>query len=174
MFDMNFCNLVEGSPFYFLEQGSKFKLSVGTIKSKTVPVQKLAIPTQQVFNVTVSFDGVDRTFIDIPVTAEVAKDETGIFSCNREKMIPIVEGAIFASKEALKQIDYHKNVIVEGEKMMEILNPKYAEEKRQREIIDTLKKKQDETDKVLTQVQTDNKEMLTMLRALMKDKSSQG
>jgi hypothetical protein len=49
----------------------------------------------------------------------------------------------------LEQIPLHKNVIAESEKMLEVLNPRYAEEKKQARTITDLERRQSETDKKL-------------------------
>jgi hypothetical protein len=54
-------------------------------------------------------------------------------------MLPAVDAMIQDSRKALERIDYHKSVLVEGEKMLEALNPRYREEKEQKQDIANLK-----------------------------------
>jgi hypothetical protein len=58
------------------------------------------------------------------------------------------------SKKAIEQVPYHKNVIMESEKMMEALNPRYAEEKKQARTIKSLEERQSATDEKLEKILT--------------------
>jgi hypothetical protein len=71
------------------------------------------------------------------------------FSGSREAMLQAVDTMLQTSKKALEQIPLHKSVISESEKMLEVLNPRYAEEKRQARTINDLEKRQADTDKKL-------------------------
>ena len=63
-----------------------------------------------------------------------------------------IYGGDFVSKKALEQIPYHKNVIAESEKMIETLNPQYAENKAQAKSILDLQARQDQQDKKLDSI----------------------
>jgi hypothetical protein len=56
---------------------------------------------------------------------------------------------IQSSKKALEQVDYHKTVLAEGEKMLETLNPRYKEERERDRSIKSLEERQSATDKKL-------------------------
>ena len=64
-------------------------------------------------------------------------------------MLQAVDNMIQTTKKALEQIPWHKNTIVEAEKMLEVLNPRYAEEKKQARTITDLERRQADTDKKL-------------------------
>jgi hypothetical protein len=49
----------------------------------------------------------------------------------------------------LEQVAFHKSVIAESEKMLEVLNPQYAENKKQARTISDLERCQADTDKKL-------------------------
>ena len=53
------------------------------------------------------------------------------------------------AKKALEQVAFHKSVIAESEKMLEVLNPQYAENKKQARTISDLERRQADTDKKL-------------------------
>ena len=135
---MDFSSLGQGSPFYILRQGEKPILEVGTVKSKTQPHVKFptqtpnlmaGLQTQQVIDVTATINGKDETFNDIPLGVEIAAKGNVTFSGSREAMLQAVDTMLQTSRKALDQIPYHKGVIAESEKMLEVLNPRYAEEK---------------------------------------------
>lgn len=158
---MDFSSLGQGSPFYILRQGEKPILEVGTVKSKTQPHVKFptqtpnlmtGLQTQQVIDVTATINGKDETFNDIPLGVEIAAKGNVTFSGSREAMLQAVDTMLQTSRKALDQIPYHKGVIAESEKMLEVLNPRYAEEKKQARTISDLEKRQAATDEKLDSI----------------------
>lgn len=159
---MDFNSLGNGSPFYVLHKGEKPVLQVGVVKSKTQPQPKYqpqAVPNafsgtnvQQVITITASIDGKDELFPDIPYNIEIASRGNDTFSGSRDAMMQAVDAMIQASKKALEMVDYHKSVKSEGEKILEVLNPRYAEEKKQARTIKTLEERQAATDAKLDSI----------------------
>jgi len=158
---MGFNNLAEGNPFYILRKGEKPLLEVGVVKSKSQPRAKFPTQTpnamigmtvQQVIDLTATVNGKDETFTDLPITVEIASKGNDTFSGSREAMLQAVDGMLQTSKKALEQVDFHKSVIKEGEKMLETLNPRYAEEKRQARTIKALEERQTATDAKLDSI----------------------
>lgn len=178
---MDFNSLGQGSPFYVLNKSEKPILKVGTVKSKTNPQPKYQNGTnafntaniQNVISITATFDGKDEVFPEIPINVEVAKiGENVIFSGSQNAMAAVVENLIQSSKKALEQVEYHNRMIAEGDKILEVLNPKYAEDKKQAKTISELEKKQAETDKKIDKISADNMQILTMLKKLTEKSSS--
>lgn len=178
---MDFQSLGNGNPFYVLRKGEKPILEVGVVKSKSQPRAKFPTQTpnigvglqmQQVLDVTVTINGKDETFADIPVNVEIAARGNDTFSGSREAMLQAVDAMLQTSKKALDQIPYHKNVISESEKMLEVLNPQYADNKRQARTIQSLEEKQKATDQKLATLEAQNAEILSILRALNGTSSS--
>lgn len=158
---MDFNSLGNGSPFYVLRQGEKPVLEVGVVKQKSQPRAKWPTQTpnlmqgmqmQQVVDVLVTVNGNDETFADIPVNVEIAQRGNVTFSGSREAMLQAVDGMLQTSQKALEQIAYHKSVIAESEKMMETLNPQYAENKAQARTIQDLQERQSQQDKKLDSI----------------------
>lgn len=155
---MDFNSLGNGNPFYVLRKGEKPILEVGVVKSKSQPRAKFPTQTpnimsgmqmQQVIDVTATINGRDEVFSEIPVNVEIAARGNDTFSGSREAMLQAVDAMLQTSKKALEQVSYHKGVIAESEKMLEVLNPRYAEEKRQARTISDLEKRQAATDQKL-------------------------
>lgn len=155
---MDFNSLGNGNPFYVLRKGEKPILDVGVVKSKSQPRAKFPTQTpnimagvqmQQVIDVTATINGKDEVFSEIPINVEIAARGNDTFSGSREAMLQAVDNMLQTSKKALEQIPYHKGIISESEKMLEVLNPRYAEEKRQARTISDLEKRQADTDKKL-------------------------
>lgn len=158
---MDFLSLGNGSPFYILRQGDKPMLEIGIVKSKSQPRAKFPTQTpnimqgmqmQQVIDVVATINGKDETFSEIPTNVEIAQKGSTTFSGSREAMIQAVDNMLQTSKKALEQIDYHKSVISESEKMMETLNPQYAENKQQARTIKDLQERADKQDKKLDDI----------------------
>lgn len=155
---MDIQSLTNGSPFYVLKKGECPKLEVGIVKSKSNPRPQYQTSTpslmngmnfQQVVDLTVTINGNDRVINNIPLNVEIAAMGNETFSGSREAMLQAVDSMLQTSKKALEQIPWHKNTIVEAEKMLEVLNPRYAEEKKQARTISDLERRQADTDKKL-------------------------
>lgn len=158
---MDFNSLGNGNPFYILRKGEKPMLEIGVVKSKSQPRAKFqtqnpnimaGMQMQQVIDVVATINGRDETFTDIPVNVEIAARGNDTFSGSREAMLQAVDAMLQTSKKAIDQIPYHKSVISESEKMLEALNPRYAEEKKQARTIKALEERQSATDAKLDSI----------------------
>lgn len=178
---MDFNSITNGNPFYVLRKGEKPVLEVGVVKAKSQPRAKWPTQTpnimagmqmQQVVDVTATINGKDETFTEIPINVEIAARGNDTFSGSREAMLQAVDAMLQTSKKAIDQIPYHKGVIAESEKMLEVLNPQYADNKRQARTIQSLEEKQKATEQQLTAMQQQVGEMLGILRSLNGGSSS--
>lgn len=160
---MDFSSLGNGNPFYVLRKGEKPILEVGVVKSKTQPRAKwptqnpnvmAGLQVQQVIDVVATINGKDETFSEIPINVEIAQRGNDTFTGSREAMLQAVDSMLQTSKKAIEQIPYHKAVISETEKMLEVLNPQYAENKKQARTISDLERRQADTDKKLDTILT--------------------
>jgi len=158
---MDFNGLGAGNPFYVLRQGEKPVLEVGVVKQKSQTRAKFPTQTpnvmaglqmQQVIDIVATINGKDETFMDIPVNVEIAQRGNATFSGSREAMLQAVDAMLQTSKKAIEQIDFHKGVISESEKMIETLNPQYAENKQQARTIQDLQLRADAQDKKLDDI----------------------
>lgn len=158
---MDFNSLGQGSPFYILRQGERPLLEVGTVKTKSQARAKFPTQTpnlmqglqmQQVVDFVVTIGGKDETFPEVPVNVEIAQKGNTTFSGSREAMLQAVDAMLQTSKKALEQVGYHESVIAESEKMMETLNPQYAENKEQARTIKDLQERADKQDKKLDDI----------------------
>lgn len=158
---MNFNDLGVGNPFYILRQGDKPILEAGVVKSKsqvksnyptTTPQIMSGIQVQQLFDLVVTVNGRDEVLNDIPINVEIAQRGNVTFTGSKEAMLQAIDAMMQKSKGELAREAYNKSVIVEGERMIETLNPRYAEEKKQARTISELEKRQTETDKKLDSI----------------------
>lgn len=158
---MDFNSLTNGNPFYVLRKSEKPTLLVGVVKSKTQPRPQYQsnVPNvfagsnvPQVVTIVATIDGREETFTDIPLNVEIAQRGNDTFSGSREAMLQAVDAMIQTSKKALEMVEYHKVVRDEGEKMLEVLNPRYAEEKKQAKTISELERRQAEQESKLDSI----------------------
>lgn len=172
---MDFNSISNGNPFYVLRKGEKPILDVGIVKSKSQPRAQYPMQTpnigigmqiQQVIDITATINGKDETFPNLPVNVEIAQKGNDTFSGSREAMLQAVDNMLQTSKKALEQVGYHKSVIAETEKMLEVLNPQYADNKRQARTIQSLEEKQKATEQQLSAMQSQVGEVLSILRQL--------
>lgn len=172
---MDFNSLGNGNPFYVLRRGEKPVLEVGIVKSKSQPRAKFPTQTpnimagvqmQQVIDVVATINGKDETFADIPINVEIAARGNETFSGSREAMLQAVDSMLQTSKKAIEQVPFHKSVIAEGEKMLEVLNPQYAENKQNARVIQSLQEKQKAQEEQIKEIKAQNSEMLSILRQL--------
>lgn len=178
---MDFSSITNGQPFYVLRKGEKPLLEVGVVKSKSQPRAQYPMQTpnigvgmqiQQVVDIVATINGKDETFQSLPLNVEIAQKGNDTFSGSREAMLQAVDAMLQTSKKAIEQVPFHKCVIAESEKMLEVLNPRYAEEKRQARTIQSLEEKQKATEQQLTAMQSQVGEMLGILRQLNGSPSS--
>jgi len=173
---MDFNSLGAGSPFYILKKGDKPILEQGVVKEKTAPQPRYqsqgvsgaynGMGIQQMTNITVTIAGNDRVIPEVPINLEIAARGNETFTGSREAMIQAVDSMIQASKKALTEVDYHKMVIGEGDKMLESLNPNYKEEKLRAQSIHELQERSNAQDKRLATLEQQSAEMLNILRSL--------
>ena len=158
---MDFNSLGNGAPFYILRQGDKPMLEVGIVKTKSQPRAKFPTQTpnimqgmqmQQVIDIVATFNGKDETFPDIPVNVEIAQRGNATFSGSREAMLQAVDTRMQASRKHLEENHFHEAAIPEYERMMETLNPQYAENKQQARTIKDLQERADKQDKKLDDI----------------------
>ena len=178
---MDFNSITNGNPFYILRKGERPLLEVGVVKSKSQPRAQYPTQTpnigigmqiQQVVDIVATINGKDETFPNLPINVEIAQKGNDTFTGSREAMLQAVDAMLQTSKKAIEQVPYHKSVISESEKMLEILNPQYAENKQNARVIQTLKEKQAAQEQQLAELKAQNNEMLNILRQVSGSPSS--
>lgn len=173
---MDFNSLQVGQPIYVLQKSEKPTLQVGVVKTKSDLKSPYQTNQPSIFNglatmqgqnlvvdVVATIGGADIPFSNLPINAETTSYNNGttFVSSSREAMLQGVDTMIQASKKALEQVDYHKSVLTEGEKMLETLNPRYREEKERDRSIKSLEERQDKTDKKLDTILDKLNELFT-------------
>lgn len=149
---MDFNSLNGGERFYLFSQSDNPIFKIGIVKGKTSPITKYGTPICLVSNITVSFDGVERTFTEVPVNALVAEDGNDVFSCDSEKMQLVIEEKMQRARNELDRKDYNEKLLEVGSGFIGKINPKYAEELNRKQELEELKKRQDSTESVLKEI----------------------
>lgn len=149
---MDFNSLNGGERFYLFSQSDNPIFKIGIVKGKTSPITKYGTPICLVSNITVSFDGVERTFTDVPVNALVAEDGNDVFSCDSERMQLVIEEKMQRARNELDRKDYNEKLLEVGSGFIGKINPKYAEELNRKQELEELKKRQDSTESVLQEI----------------------
>lgn len=164
---MDFNSLSAGQPVYVIQKSEKPVLQVGVVKSKSDPRPPYQTQTPNILNglaamntqnhvvdIIVTINGADVPFNNIPASNESTSYNNGqtFVSCSREATLQAVDAMMETSKKSLEQVDYHKLVLSEGEKMIETLNPRYKEEKDRDRTIRELVEHRKETDSKLDQI----------------------
>ena len=162
---MDFKSIGTGQQFYVLQKSEKQKpvLQIGIVKSKSEP--KSPYPTNTpllnglasmntqnaVVDIVVSINGTDTPFNNLPANAETSSYNGGntFVSVNQQATIQAVDAMMQVSRQELDREAFNKSVLAEGEKMLESLNPRYAEEKQRDRTIKSLEERQTATDKKL-------------------------
>ena len=141
---MGFGSLSIGSPFYILKKEDLI-LQIGTIKKiepkqpyqASIPLAFTGINQQQLLSITISIDGKEEQFTDVPNNVEIASKGSVTFTGN---------------KEELDKIPYYEKTIKQGENMLEVLNPRYAIQKEHDRSIKELEDRQLATDNKLDEI----------------------
>ena len=150
----------------YILQKDKPVLDVGTIISVSMPTPKYPVqpmfgqPQEMVVDLVVRVNNQDVTYQKIPANLDVADfGNNGIvLSDNREAMNSEIMCLKQRSVDVINSIDYHKNLIVECDKLLTNLNPDLAEKRAQKERIDSLESQ-------LTALMEMNKQLMARLGA---------
>lgn len=152
---MDFNTIGKGSTFYILRETDDTPvLEVGVVKEKTVkqPPMQYGINVQQLVDITVTVDGTDRLIPGLPLNIEIAQRGKETYTGSSDCILQAIDGMMQRSKLNLDRASYDRRVLAEGEKMKELINPNYAEAKRQARTIKDLQERADAQDKKLDQI----------------------
>lgn len=143
-----FSALRQSGTVYILTKGDTPALKTGVVQSVSSPVTKFGtqlMPGQYqqdtVIDLTVKVGDELLTFKQLPSASVIASSGNMVVSESRDAMVVEVENMIRTSKEVLGSVEYHKKALEACESIMCSLNPRLAEEREQREKIETLERK---------------------------------
>ena len=150
---MDFKNLGENDIVHIIRK-KPFAYLTGVLKSKNLkqanPYQ--VQPAPQNFDLVITVGGNDEVVPGIGEGMEVVDYKGSYYSASSEGILQAVANMMQMAQTGIDEQDYYHSVKNEGEKVLELLNPQYAEGKRQARIIKDLKDRTDAQDKKLDQI----------------------
>lgn len=159
---MDFKSLGENSQIHIIRK-KPFQYLTGTLKSKTAKNQSFApymMQAQpQTFDLVVNVNGSDEIVSGISDNMEVVEYKGSYYSASTNGILQAASTMVQMAKNGKAEQSYFDDVIAKGEKVIESLNPEYAESKRQARLVKDLQDRQDEQGKML-------KEMYSMLQKI--------
>ena len=134
-----FSALRKGSQVYVLTKDGIPELIKGVIESTTYPTYNTNYYNGQTMDINLRTDNDNMEFKNIVPTLSVVDYKNIILSETKELLIPEVENMLQNSKSIVENVEYHRNVVQQCEKMLKDLSPKYAKEIQHDEDINNLK-----------------------------------
>lgn len=147
---MDFKNLRDGNSVYIIYRGEQPKLKIAEVTGFTEPhfpmnnqIAALGSNLKQVVDITAKCGDEIIPLSNLPAdsSSETYNKGAQFVAASQDVALQEVDRMMFESRQALSKVDYHKAVLEEGEKMLEVLNPQYKEEKAQKQDIAMLKEK---------------------------------
>ena len=134
-----FSALRKGTQVYVLTKDGIPELIKGVIESTTYPTYNTNYYNGQTMDINIRTDNDNMEFKNIVPTLSVVDYKNIILSETKELLIPEVENMLQNSKSIVENVEYHRNVVQQCEKMLKDLSPKYAKEIQHDEDINNLK-----------------------------------
>ena len=143
-----FSNLRSNSQLYILHKDNTPYVEIGQVISVSQPLPRYNTnnylnPQELVVDIVVNVNGNNITLQKIPANMDVADQGTTngslFISTTKEAMNNEISSLKQKSQDIINSIDYHKKVIQDCDILLQRLNPEFAEQKQQKQEIDTLK-----------------------------------
>ena len=169
-----FQNLRSNSQLYILHKENNPYIEYGSVVNVSSPRPKYPMnppigqmPTMEmVVDVTVNINGQNTSFQNLPAGMEIAdfgQNGNIVISCSRDAMNNEVAMMKQKSIELLNSVEYHQGVIASCDKMLNQLNPEFAEKRRQEEEIANLKGQMSEMSKNMSDLMALNRQLMEQL-----------
>ncbi len=137
-----FSELQPGANFYIISTNGGLQVAVGTVKGKTAPYWPMNNSmNSQLVDLTINIGGQDRLVPGLPVNLEVAGRDPEIYTGSREVAERIIDEKTSEADKIIQNLPYYQKVKADGPKCKEIINPGYAQTRRQAETIEQLQKR---------------------------------
>jgi hypothetical protein len=137
-----FSELQPGANFYIISTNGGLQVAVGTVKGKTAPYWPMNNSmNSQLVDLTINIGGQDRVVPGLPVSLEVAGRDPEIYTGSREVAERIIDEKTSEADKIIQNLPYYQKVKADGPKCKEIINPGYAQTRRQAETIEQLQQR---------------------------------
>lgn len=165
-----FSNLRTNSQIYILHKDSTPYVEIGTVLNVSQPVPKFPVanfmqPQELVVDVTVKVNDSNITLQKLPANLDVADQGVNgnmVITTSREAMNAEVDSLRQKSLSIINSVGYHNKIVQDCEELLQRLNPEFAEQKQQKQEIDTLKQQMSSMSDLM-------KDLMTQLK--LKDES---
>lgn len=143
-----FSNLRTNSQVFILHKEASPYIEVGQVVSVSQPVPKFPVtnfmqPQELVVDLVVKINENNVTLQKLPANLDVADQGTAngaiVITTSREAMNAEVDSLRQKSLGVINSLDYHKKIVQDCELLLQRLNPEFAEQKQQKQEIDSLK-----------------------------------
>lgn len=144
-----FSNLRSNSQIYILHKDQIPYIEIGQVVSVSQPQPRyqpgnFMLSSQElVVDVVVNINGNNVTLQKLPANLDIADQGTvngSLFiSVNKDAMNQEINNLRQKSLDILNSMDYHQKMVQEYESLLQRLNPEFAEQKQQKQEIDSLK-----------------------------------
>jgi hypothetical protein len=152
---MDFKSLGENSQIYIIRK-KPFMYLTGTLKSKTAKNQNIApymLQAQpQTYDIVINVNGNDEILSGVSDNMEVVEYKGSFYSASVNGILQAASSMVQMAKNGKEEQPYYDDVIAKGEKVIETLNPEYAESKKQARLVKDLQARQDEQGKKLDDI----------------------
>lgn len=160
-----FSNLRTNSQVYILHKESSPYVDVGTVVSVSQPVPKFPMNNfmnqqELVVDVTVKINDSTVTLQKLPANLDIADQGINgnmVITTSREAMNAEVDALRQKSLGILNSVEYHQKIVQDCEVLLQRLNPEFAEQRQQKQEIDTLKAQ-------MSEMMSSMKELMAQLR----------
>lgn len=172
-----FQSLRPGNTIYVLRKDSQ-TLEIGSIVSVSAPMPKYQMqpmfnPTQEmVVDIVARLNNQDITYQKLPANLDIADFGSNgiVISDNREAINSEIISMRNKSMEIINSADYHKKAIENYNKILNDINPEFAEKQEQQKEINMLRTKMDEMAKSMENLMATNQKLIL---ALNKEKNDE-
>ena len=163
---MNFQSLEQGANFYIISTNDGLNVSVGTVKGKSAPYWPMPANglNSQLVDITATFNGQDRVIPGLPIGLEVAGRDPETYTGSREIAERVINDKVTEARKILQNMPYFKKIEEDGPRCLELINPEYANTRRQSETIQQLQARAASTERELQEMKAQNAEMLRLLK----------
>lgn len=160
-----FSNLRTNSQIYILHKESSPYVEVGTVMNVSQPVPKFPMNNfmnqqELVVDVTVKINDSTVTLQKLPANLDIADQGINgnmVITTSREAMNSEVDALRQKSLGILNSVEYHQKVVQDCEILLQRLNPEFAEQRQQKQEIDTLKAQ-------MSEMMSDMKDLMAQLK----------
>jgi hypothetical protein len=165
---MDFNTIQNGASFYVISTNGGLNVSVGTVKGKSAPYWPMPANgmNTQLVDLTINVNGQDRVVPGLPINLEVAGRDPEIYTGSREVAERIIDEKIADADKVIQNLPYYQRIKADGPKCKEIINPGYAQTRKQAETINNLQSELEATKRELQDMKDMQAKTLALLEKM--------